>query len=259
MPQAPGIAPESGMFSGGQGMAPGGSLRNTLGAGLKSKGVFQKDGKLNNSRGGFIGPKQGGGGGMGSGPFSFLGQGGSGQVVNQPRQLILEPAQAGISANGIATISPDNLFTCIANLPSPNTLMGQGYGTYAAYLVDEKGSTGFLAGILRSVGSGVYQTQFRSQVPLLHYNRVLITIENPQRIGHVPAGPIILQVKQPMGPSRFLSPVKKAGGSVWQKISGFVRGRGNAPAVPIAPTGLDEGIPSPEIPQAVDPTIPPTP
>nr|WP_242837462.1 hypothetical protein [Desulfitobacterium metallireducens] len=248
MSQAPGgIPPEGGMLPGGTGMTPGGSIRNTLGAGLKSRGVFQKDGKINNSRGGFIGPKQGGGGGMGSGPFSFLGQGGGGQALNQPRQLILEPTQAGISANGIATISPDNLFTCIANLPSPNTLMGQGNGTYAAYLVDEKGSTGFLAGVLRPVGSGVYQTQFRSQVPLLHYSRVLITVENPQNLGHVPNGPIILQVKQPMGASRFLNPVKKAGGSVWQKISGFVRGRG---ATPVAP-------PVPEMVQAVDPTTPP--
>lgn len=261
--QAPGGIPggvpsESGMLPGGTGMTPGGSIRNTLGAGLKSRGVFQKDGKINNSRGGFFGPKQGGGGGMGSGgPFSFLGQEGGGQAINQPRQLILEPAQAGISANGIATISPDNLFTCIANLPSPNTLTGQVNGTYAAYLVDEKGSSGFLAGVLRPVGSGVYQTQFRSQVPLLHYSRVLITVENPQNLGHVPNGPIVLQVKQPMGASRFLNPVKKAGGSVWQKISGFVRGRGTAPVPPSAPSGLGDDLFAPEMVQAVDPTIPP--
>lgn len=256
MIQPPGVPIENGMSPGGPGMTPGGSLRDTLGAGFKSKGIFQKDGKLNNSRGGFIGPKQGGGG-MGTGPFSFLGQGGSGQAVNMPRQLILEPSQPGIAANGIATITPDNMFTCIANLPSPNTLSSQGYGTYAAYLVDERGTTGFLAGILRPVGSGVYQTQFRSQVPLLHYNRVLITLENPQQLGQVPNGPIVLQVKQPTGPSRFLGPVKKAGGSVWQRISGFMRGRGKVPNVPIEPSGLDQALPSPEIPQPPDIPIPP--
>lgn len=259
MTQAPGFPPRNGPSPSGPGMAPGGSLRNTLGAGLKSKGIFKKDGKLNNSRGGFIGPKQGGGG-MEAGPFSFLGQGGSGQAANMPRQLILEPSQAGIAANGIATITPDNMFTCIANLPSPNTLSSQGYGTYAAYLVDEKGSTGFLAGILRPVGSGVYQTQFRSQVPLMHYTRVLITLENPQQLAQVPNGPIVLQVKQSMGASRFLVPVKKAGGSIWQKISGFVRGRGNVadvPGVPLEPLGQDQDVPLSEIPQSVDTPLPP--
>ena len=43
----------------GPGASPGGSIRNTLGSGLKSLGVFQKDGKINNMRGGFIGPKAG--------------------------------------------------------------------------------------------------------------------------------------------------------------------------------------------------------
>lgn len=226
-----GMAPNPmGMMNSGFAPSPGGSIRNSLGAGLKSRGVFQKDGQINNLRGGFIGPKQGGA--MGGGPFSFLGQGGAGQTVNQPRQMILEPAQAGLAANGIATISPDNVFTCIANLPAPNTLFEQGYSTYAAYLVDQGGKTGFLAGILRPVGNGVYQTQFRSQVPLFNYSRVLITVENPQRLGHVPNGPIILQVKPPSAPSRFLNPIKKAGGSVWNKITGFFRGGGKAPAVP---------------------------
>jgi len=264
MPPGPGIPPGYGMYPGGgmlpgQGITPGGgSIRNTLGSGLKSRGVFQKDGKITNSRGGFIGPKQGGGP-MGSGPFSFLGQGGGGPVMNQPRQLILEAAQAGIAANGIATISPDNVFSCVANLPLPNTLVGQGYGTYAAYLVDQKGTTGFLAGVLRPIGSGVYQTQFRSQVPLLYYSRVLITVENPQDLGQAPKGPIILQVRQPMGPSRFLSPVKKAGGSVWQKIYGFVRGRGNPSTVPLAPSALGEGVLAPEVLPSVDPSISPLP
>lgn len=241
-----------------RGASSGGSIRNTLGSGLKQKGIFQKDGQINNSRGGFIGPKQGGGGGMGTGagPFSFLGQGGGAPSMNQPRQLILESAQAGIAANGIATISPDNLFTCIANLPSPTSLTGQSYGTYAVYLVDEKGSSGFLAGVLRPVGSGVYQTQFRSQVPLLHYNRVLVTIENPQQLGHSPSGPVILHVKQPMGASRFLSPVKKAGGSVWQKISGLFQGRGGVPEIPQTPAGLGEGAIAPEMVQTVNPANP---
>ncbi|WP_434511272.1 hypothetical protein [Desulfitobacterium sp. AusDCA] len=251
-----GMAPNPmGMMNSGFAPSPGGSIRNNLGAGLKSRGVFQKDGQINNLRGGFIGPKQGGA--MGGGPFSFLGQGGEGQAINQPRQLILEPAQAGLAANGIATISPDNVFTCIANLPAPNTLFEQGYNTYAAYLVDQGGKTGFLAGVLRPVGNGVYQTQFRSQVPLSHYSRVLITVENPQRLGHVPNGPIILQVKPPSGPSRFLNPVKKAGGSVWNKITGFIRGRGKAPMVPPVTVPQEtvplEGLPSSGVLDPVNP------
>lgn len=254
-----GMAPNPmGMMNSGFAPSPGGSIRNNLGAGLKSRGVFQKDGQINNLRGGFIGPKQGGA--MGGGPFSFLGQGGAGQTINQPRQMILEPAQAGLAANGIATISPDNVFTCIANLPAPNTLFEQGYSTYAAYLVDQGGKTGFLAGILRSVGNGVYQTQFRSQVPLFNYSRVLITVENPQRLGHVPNGPIILQVKPPSGPSRFLNPVKKAGGSVWNKITGLFQGIGKAPAAtPLAApeaTVPMEGLPSAGSLDAVNPISP---
>lgn len=269
MPQAgmpptgvpPAGVPPTGMpYSGMLGPSPGGSIRNNLGSELKKRGVFQKDGQIQNSRGGFFGAKpqksgfnpggpppmgtvggvpgaQGttntGGGNMGTGPFSFLGSGGApggpGMPLAQARQLILEPAQAGIAANGVATISPDNVFTCIANLPSPNTLISQGYGTYAAYLVDEKGQTGFLAGILRPVGNGAYQTQFRSQVPLAHYSRVIITIENAQQLSHVPRGPIVLQVKQPAGPIRFLSPVKKAGSSVWKKVTGLFQGKPKAP------------------------------
>jgi hypothetical protein len=248
-----------------QGTTLGGKIRNNLGAGLKKRGVFQKDGKINNLRGGFFGPKSQngfppvsgmpmegnknieskmgykgapnmntGGGSMGSGPFSFLGQGGGLGAPGMPqaRQLILEATQAGISANGIASISPDNVFTCIANLPSPNTLMGQGFGTYAAYLVDSKGQTGFLAGVLRPVGNGAYQTQFRSQVPLNHYSRVIITLENPQQLGHVPRGPVILQVKQPGGPSRFLTPIKKTGGSLWGKVSGLFQRKPKTPLLP---------------------------
>jgi hypothetical protein len=234
----------------------GGTIRNNLGSELKKKGFFQKDGKIQNLRGGFFGgkkPKQpsipqggvspggvapGGGGNMGTGPFSFLGNGGGlgGPGMPQARQLILETTQAGIAANGIASISSDNVFSCMANLPSPNVMLGQGYGTYAAYLVDSKGQTGFLAGILRPVGNGVYQTQFRSQVPLAHYSRVIITIENPQQLGHVPRGPIILQVKQPKGPIQFLTPIKNAGGSVWKKLSGLIQGK---PKVPVLPESID--------------------
>lgn len=233
------------------GGAPGGSIRNNLGSELKKRGFFQKDGQINNSRGGFFGAKPQrqqptmpqGGGNMGAGPFSFLGNGGGPggpgvQGIPQARQFILEATQAGINANGIATITPDNVFSCIANLPSPNTLSGQGVGTYAAYLVDNKGQTGFLAGVLRPVGNGVYQAQFRSQVPLAHYSRVIISVENVQQLGHVPRGPIILQVKQPMGPVRFLTPIKNAGGSVWKRLSGLVQRKPKVPVLPDEAGGI---------------------
>ncbi|SHN88094.1 hypothetical protein [Desulfitobacterium chlororespirans] len=234
--------PPMGMSAGMQGMgpmgpSPGGSIRNNLGSELKKRGFFQKDGQINNSRGGVFGAKsykpatQPQGGRTMTGPFSFLSSGGgAGAPGMQPRQLVLEAAQPGVNANGIASISNDNVFSCIANLPSPNSLVG-GVGTYAAYLVDSKGQTGFLAGVLRPVGNGVYQAQFRSQVPLHHYSRVIITVENPQQLGHVPQGPIILQVRQAPGPIRFLAPIKKAGGSVWGKVTGLVQRRSPAPEV----------------------------
>ena len=252
------------------GGAPGGSIRNNLGSELKKRGFFQKDGQINNSRGGFFGPKPQrqqqaipqGGGTMGTGPFSFLGNGGGaggpGPGMPQARQFMLEAAQAGINANGIATISPDNVFSCIANLPSPNTLMGQGIGTYAAYLVDNKGQTGFLAGILRPAGNGVYQAQFRSQVPLAHYTRVMITVENPQHLGHVPQGPVILQVKQPMGPVRFLTPIKNAGGSAWKKLSGLIQRKPKIPVLPEAGPIPNEIVPPVNIePPMGNPSIDP--
>lgn len=263
--------PQMGMPSMGNSMVgsplagPGGSIRNTLGSELKKRGFFQKDGHINNSRGGFFGPKgqqpvlPQEGGTMGTGPFSFLGSsggypgvgnpggpggpagpagpGGQGPGMPQSRQLILEAAQAGINANGIATISYDNVFSCIANLPLPNSF-GQPGSTYAAYLVDSKGQSGFLAGILRPVGNGVYQTQYRSQVPLIHYSRVLVTVENTQYLAHVPRGPVILQVKQPIGPVRFLMPIKNVGGSMWKKVSGIVKKKPKDSSVP------DGGIPS---------------
>ena len=228
---------------GQKGFTPGGSIRNSLGSKLKELGIFQKDGQIKNLRGGFFGakpyksaPQTQGGESMGVGPFSFLGSGGGAGNMVQPRQMILETTQAGINANGIASISPDNVFSCIANLPSPNTLLGWGNGTYAVYLVDNKGQTGFLAGTMRPVGNGVYQTQFRSQVPLNHYNRVLVTLENPMQLRQVPQGPVILQVKQPPGPIRFLAPLKKAGGAVWSKVTGLVQKK-----VQASEGGLPEG------------------
>ena len=300
--------------------APGGSIRNNLGAGLKQSGFFQKDGQINNLRGGFIGPKQpqlqpqapftagmsgqgdprlnssygnpqvgnpqvgmptqvgqaappnyggalgngglGGGrsgglsgGGFGKGPYSFLSGGGPSGNPNQPRQLILQAAQEGIVGNGVATISPDNSFFLMANLPAPHNFLNQGQGqgqgsvTYACYLVDNKGKTGFLAGVLRPVGNGVYQAQFRSSVPLLHYDKVVVSVENLQYLGQTPNGPIILKVKEPMGAAAFLSPMKNVGGSFWRKVSGLFGGKGKAPIPPVVP----ESTPvTPELLQALD-------
>ncbi len=251
--------------------APGGSIRNNLGAGLKQSGFFQKDGQINNMRGGFIGPKQ---------PQASFPQGMPGQIdprlnpgygnpqlgmptqagqvappnygaaigngfgggnPNQPRQLILQAAQEGIIGNGIATIAPDNSFFLMANLPPAHTFLNQGQGqgqgsaTYACYLVDNKGKTGFLAGVLRPVGNGVFQAQFRSSVPLSHYDKVVVSVENPQYLGQAPNGPIILKVKEPMGAVAFLNPVKNVGGSLWKKVSGLFSGKSKAPIPPVVP------------------------
>jgi hypothetical protein len=221
---------------------PGGSIRNNLGSGLKQSGFFQKDGHINNLRGGFIGQKY-------AQPFipdhsNF--QAGmptpGGQAVphsygnpNPPRQLILQAAQEGFAGNGIATIAPDNSFFLVANLPLPQTFLNQGTAAYASYLVDNKGQTGFLAGILRPIGNGVYQTQFRSSVPLSHYNKVVVSVENPQYLGQAPNGPIILKVKEPMGAAAFLKPVKNVGGSIWEKVSGLFRGKSKVPVPPVLP------------------------
>lgn len=229
----------------GHAMTPGGSIRNNLGSELKKRGIFQKDGQINNLRGGFVGakaPKS-----PIETPFSFLSSGG-GEGIQQMRQLILEPAQGGLAANGIASISPDNVFSCVANLPPPQSLMGSGNGTYAAYLVDDKGKSGFLAGVLRPIGTGVYQTQFRSQVPLHHYSRVMITLENPQNIGQAPQGPVVLQVKQPAGPMRMLQPMKKAGGSVWNKITGLIQKKPAAGALPEAVAPIEGAGVVPDVP-----------
>lgn len=225
----------------GPGQSPG-TIRDTLGSRLKASGIFQKDGQLQNMRGGFIGPKQtpfsgpvqgnpwqapslsqnmgalsqpmGGNNpnmgysqNMGFNPNPGYNQPqlqGTNQVM-KPRQLILQPAQEGIAANGVATISPDNSFLLVANLPPPQTFLGQGQvGQYAAYLVDNKGKMGFLAGVLRPVGNGVYRTHFQSPVPLYPYSRTIVSLEGIGQLGQAPNGPIILKVKEPRGPMAFL-------------------------------------------------------
>ena len=264
-------------FGGNEGYSPG-TIRNTLGSGLKASGFFQKDGQIQNSRGGFIGakqphpqgipyqtpPVQGTGfipqqqGGYNQGLMYTQGQGynqgynqSQGYNQAQARQLILEAAQQGIMGNGVATISADNTFLLIANLPAPQTFLGQGQtGMYAAYLVDDKGKTGFLVGILRSVGNGVYRAHFQSQVPLHHYSRVVVSVENPAQLGHAPNGPIILKVKEPMGMMAFLTPMKNTATTVWGKISGLIN-RGKNPG--ISPEAAPAPVPvSPELLQSLN-------
>ena len=265
----------------GPGYSPG-SIRNTLGSGLKASGIFQKDGKIQNSRGGFIGAKQPPpprtpwqaplpaqginptqytqeqGYNQGMAYNQGYNQGGysQGQVYSQgqSRQLILQGAQEGINGNGVATISPDNSFLLIVNLPPPQTFLGQGQtGMYASYLVDDRGKTGFLAGVLQPVGNGVYRAHFQSQVPLHHYSRVVVSVENPAQLGQAPNGPIILKVKEPMGVMTFLSPMKTTATSIWGKISGLISGRKKPSISPeVAPI-------NPELIQSLDqiPPIPP--
>jgi len=265
----------------GSGYSPG-SIRNTLGSGLKASGFFQKDGKIQNSRGGFIGAKQ-------SPPVGTQWQSGSNQGMGynqeqgynqelynpgipynqvQPRQLILQAAQEGISGNGVATISPDNSFLLIANLPTPQTFLGHGQpGVYASYLVDDKGKTGFLVGTLRQVGNGVYRAHFQSPVPLHHYSRVVVSAESPTQLGQAPKGPIILKVKDPMGVMSFLRPMKSTATTLWEKVTGFIKKKPpispevapiNPEVAPINPDLLQSlnqmGI-NPETPA---PPIPPT-
>jgi len=272
----------------GKGYSPG-AIRDTLGSGLKASGFFQKDGQIKNSRGGFIGakqpppqgipyqtspPAQGTGfipqqqSGYNQGLMYTQGQGynqggynrGMGYNQNQgyyqaqARQLILEAAQPGIIGNGVATISPDNIFLLIANLPPPQTFLGQGQtGMYASYLVDDKGKTGFLVGVLRSVGNGVYRAHFQSQVPLHHYSRVVVSVENPALLGQAPNGPIILKVKEPMGMMTFLTPMKNTATTVWGKISGLINGR-KKPAIgpEAAPIGPEAVQINPELLQSLN-------
>jgi hypothetical protein len=258
-------------FGGDEGYSPG-TLRNTLGSGLKASGLFQKDGRIRNFRGGFIGAKQtytyqvppptpGTGfipqqSGYNQGIYT-QGQGYNQGVYYQPqvRQLILEPAQPGIIGNGMATISAESSFLLIANLPVPQTFLVQGQkGMYACYLVDNKGKTGFLAGVLKSVGNGVYRTHFQSPVPLYNYSRVVVSVENPAQLGQVPNGPIILKVKEPMGMMTFLIPMKNTAVTAWEKITGLFKSR-KTPAISpeAAPVGSEAAPINPELLQSQNP------
>lgn len=139
-----------------------------------------------------------------------------------PRQLTMVAAE-GFSGNGMATIGMDNTFSLIAHLPPPHTLSPYSPAVYAAYLVDGKGKNGFYAGPLKAAGNGMYQANFRSPVPLVHYNRVVVSLESPQGIGQAPQGPIVMKVKE--GLLDGLGPVKKMGGDMWGKVKGFVGNR----------------------------------
>jgi len=252
----------------GSGYSPG-SIRNTLGSGLKASGFFQKDGQIQNLRGGFIGAKQPpplgnqwqGPSPLQGGPNSGMGyipeQGyNQGMPYNQgqARQLILQAAQEGINGNGVATISPDNSFLLIANLPTPQTFLGIGQpGVYAAYLVDDKGKSGFLVGPLRQVGNGVYRAHFQSPVPLHHYDRVVVSAEHPTQLGQAPNGPLILKVKDPMGVMTFLRPMKTTATSIWGKITGLFNNKKNSPISPEVKPMYPEAPPiSPELLQSLN-------
>ena len=251
----------------GSGYSPG-SIRNTLGSGLKASGFFQKDGQIQNLRGGFIGAKQPPVGNQWQGPSPaqqgpYQGMGYSqeqeynqGMPYNpgQARQLILQAAQEGINGNGVATISPDNSFLLIANLPPPQTFIGYGQpAVYASYLVDDKGKTGFLVGPLRQVGNGVYRAHFQSPVPLHHYSRVVVSAESPTQLGQAPKGPLILKVKDPMGVMTFLRPVKTTASSVWGKITGFISGRKKPQISPeLTPMQPEVAPISPELMQSLN-------
>lgn len=195
-----------------------------------------------------------GSGKMGKGPFSFLGSDGGFGGMPQMRQLVLQAAAEGIMGNGVATISPDNTFLMVANLPPPNVFQSGGSPggkgpVYATYLVDKKGQTGFLAGVMAPVGNGVYRAQFNSPVPLAPYERVVVSVENPQYLGQAPRGPIILKVKEATGPATFVKPFRNAAGSLWGKISGLFGGGGKVP-VPGPETYVPEAVVSP-VPEAL--------
>lgn len=141
------------------------------------------------------------------------------------KQLTLKPPQ-GISGNAVATIGGDNVFSLIAHLPPPHTLNPHSPAVYAAYLVDNSGKNGFYAGTLTPAGNGVYQARFRSPVPLVHYNKVLVSLEDPQNIGQAPMGPIVLKNEEGLlSGLSALEPLKRAGGKLWEKAGNFIRGR----------------------------------
>jgi hypothetical protein len=148
-----------------------------------------------------------------------------------PRQLALVPAE-GVSGNGMATIGLDNTFSLLAHLPPPHNMSPYAPAVYAAYLVDSKGKNGFYAGTLRPAGNGMYQVNFRSPVPLVHFNKVVVSLESPQGIGQAPQGPIVMKVKEGLLDS--LGPVRKIGGDMWGKVKGSVGSRfgGKAEEIP---------------------------
>ncbi len=159
---------------------------------------------------------------QGSGLFSQGSGGLLGGNPMGPRQLNLV-ASEGFTGNGMATIGMDNTFSVIAHLPPPHSFSPYAPAVYAAYLVDGKGKNGFYAGTLKAAGNGMYQANFRSPVPLVHYNRVVVSLESPQGIGQAPQGPIVMKVKEGLFDS--LGPVKKVGGDMWGKVKGFVGNR----------------------------------
>lgn len=179
----------------------------------------------------------------GSGPFSQGFGGMMGGSPMGPRQLSLA-ASEGFSGNGMATIGDDNMFSVIAHLPPTHTFSPHAPAVYAAYLVDGKGKNGFYAGTLKAAGNGMYQTNFRSPVPLVHYDKVVISLESPQSIMQAPQGPIVMMVKD--GFMGKLGPVKKVGGDMWGKVKGFVGNRfgGGKEVVPEQPA-----LPQPPVQQ----------
>ncbi|MDR3289618.1 MAG: hypothetical protein LBT22_09340 [Peptococcaceae bacterium] len=205
----------------GRGYSPG-SIRNPLGPESKNAGLFSKERSL---------PPQGGN--MGT----WMG----GNGTPWQRELILQAAQPGVQGSGVATISSNHTFLLIANLPPPQTFFPgmRAYYTsaYACYLVDKKGSAGFMAGVLNPIGNGVYRVHFQSPVPLTPYERVVVSVENPQNLGQAPKGPIILKVKEPWGPVQFLTPMVQAAKSVGGKIGGLFNRES-----PPAPEAGSEGM-----------------
>ncbi|MCG1024871.1 MAG: hypothetical protein J5Y07_04015 [Dehalobacter sp.] len=160
--------------------------------------------------------------GLGIFPQGMGGMQGESIMGMTPRQLNLV-ASEGFSGNGMATIGTDNNFSVIAHLPPAHTFSPYAPAVYAAYLVDGKGKSGFYAGTLRPAGNGMYQANFRSPVPLVHYDKVVISLESPQSIMQSPQGPIVMKVKEGFFPG--LGPVKKVGSNMWGKVRGFVGSR----------------------------------
>lgn len=190
----------------------------------------------------------------GSGLFSHGLETGVGQNALGPRQLSLVASQ-GFSGNGMASIGMDNSFSVIAHLPPPHSFSPYAPAVYAAYLVDEKGKNGFYAGTLRAAGGGMYQMYFRSPVPLVHYDKVVVSLEHPQGIGQFPQGPIIMKVKEGLFDS--MGPVKRVGGNIWGKVKGFVSSRFGGGSEPVQDMpSAQQPIPLPNYP-AQQPYSPP--